>query len=82
VFSLKDEAAFVYPVTSQYESKSDAVRAKYFKINNWSQAGLDRQSYVDTMRYLPVPLSALNTKIPIGELSAKDKKRLLEFLMK
>ena len=82
VFSLKDETAFIYTVTSQYETKSDTTRAKYFKINNWSQAGLDKQSYIDTGRYIPIPLSALINKTPIGELSAEDKKRLLEFLMR
>ena len=82
VFALKDETAFVYSVTSQYESKSEAIRARYFKINDWVHAGLDKQSYVDTKSYFPVPVSALKNKAPIGELSKEDKLRLLDFLTK
>jgi hypothetical protein len=80
VFDLKDETAFVLPITSQYDSKSEAIRARYFKINDWQHAGLDRQSYVDTGNYVPVPVSALKDKAPIGELSTEDKKQLLEFI--
>jgi len=80
VFSLKDETAFIYPITTQYENINEAIKAKYFKISNWSQAGLDRQSYIDTRSYFPMPLSALKHKTPIGVLSSLDKQRLLEFL--
>lgn len=80
VFSLTEETAFVYAVTSQYETKSKTMQAKYFKINNWSHAGLVRLSYVDTSSYFRIPLSFLGEKAPIGELSANDKLRLLEFL--
>jgi len=82
VFALKDETAFVYLVTSQYESKSETIRAKYVKINDWIHAGLDKQSYIDIGRYFPVPVSALKNKDPIGELSTEDKHRLLEFITK
>jgi hypothetical protein len=82
VFSLKDETVFVYSVTSQFESKSEAIRARYFKINDWMQVGLDKQSYVDTGIYFPVPVSALKDKAPIGELTAEDKQKLLDFITK
>ena len=82
VFALKDETAFVYPVTSQYESKSETIRAIYFRIDDWTHAGLDKQSYVDIGRYFPVPVSALKDRTPIGELSTEDKQRLLEFITK
>ena len=80
VFSLKDETAFVFSITSQFESKSEVIRARYFKINNWAHAGLDKQSYVDTGSYFFVPVSALKDKAPLGELSVEDKQRLLEFI--
>ena len=82
VFALKDEAAYVFTITSQYKTKSEAIRVKYFKLNDWKHAGLDKQSYVDTGNYFTVPLSVLNDKAPIGELSSEDKQRLLEFLTK
>ena len=79
VFALKDETVYVYPITSKYESKSEAIQARYFKINDWEYAGLDRLSYVDTKKHIPIPISALKIKTPIGKLSAEDKKRLMEF---
>jgi len=82
VFTLRDELAFVYAVTSQYENKSEAIREKYFKIDDWNYAGLDKQSYIDTGSYFPVPISALKNRPPIGQLSANDKQKLLEYLMK
>jgi hypothetical protein len=82
VFALKDEQAFVYVVTSQYESKSQEMRTKYFKINDWDYAGLDKQSYIDTKNYFSLPISMLKNKVPIGQLSAKDKQNLLEYLTK
>jgi len=66
----------------QYENKSEAIREKYFKINDWVYAGLDKPSYVDTRSYLPVPIPVLKDKTPIGRLSANDKQKLLEYLIK
>ena len=82
VFSLKDDVAFVYPVTSQYENKSETIRAKYFKINDWPQAGPDKQSYVDTGICFSVPISALRNKTPMVQLSVEDTPRLINFLSK
>jgi hypothetical protein len=72
----------VFPVTTQYEDKSDAVRARYFRINGWSQVGLAKQSYVDTGTLLNLPLTAIGNTKPLGKLTIADKKRLLEFLAK
>jgi len=80
VMSIKGGKAFVYSITSQYASKSKAVQAQFYKIKLWSEAGLDRQSYVDTTIRFPIPLAKLKSKISIGSLSAVDKKRFLDFL--
>ena len=34
----------VYPITTQYENKSKTIQAQYFRIHDWDQAGLDKQS--------------------------------------
>jgi len=81
VFSLKDATAFIYPIKSRYENKSEAIKTNYFEITNWQYAGLDRLSYIDTGSYFTLPVSALNNKIPIGELSLEDRQRLLAFLV-
>ena len=70
----------VFNITTQYESKSDSVRSKYFKIIEWQQAGLDKQSYVDTNTVRELPLAALGGKAAIGRLTESDKRRLLEFI--
>jgi hypothetical protein len=71
-----------YPITTQYENKNEVIRARYFKINDWSQAGLDKQSYIDTGMLLNFPSSTIGGKKPIGNLTIADKKRLIEFLTK
>ncbi|MCL2486678.1 MAG: hypothetical protein FWE86_03650 [Oscillospiraceae bacterium] len=70
----------VYPVTTQYNNKSEAIRKRYFKINDWKQAGLNVQSYVDTGTLIHLPASVISNKNPIGKLTVADKKRLFEFL--
>jgi hypothetical protein len=77
---LSGESILVYPITTQYENKSAAIRARYFKIYDWSLAGLDRQSYIDIGTLLKLPLSVIDCKKSIGKLTIADKKRLLNFL--
>jgi len=45
VYALNDELARIYPITTQYDNKSEAVRARYFKISDLSEAGLEKLSY-------------------------------------
>jgi hypothetical protein len=82
VLLLSEDTILVYPVTTQYENKSEAIKARYFKINDWPQAGLDRQSYIDTGILLSLPISVIKNKKPIGTLTIADKKRLFAFLTK
>ena len=70
----------VFSITAQYEGKSEAVRSKYYRINDWQQAGLDRPSYVDTNTVRVVPKAILAGKSKIGRLSAADELRLIEFI--
>ena len=77
---LSDDGDFisVYPITSQYDGKSNAIQAQYFVINDWKQAGLDKQSYVDTIDIVELSRSAIIS--PVGKLSEADKTRLMDFL--
>ena len=79
-FSLKNGIASVYSVTSQYASKSAPIRERFFKIDEWASAGLDVQSYVDTISYFDIPVSLLKNQTPIGKLSEADKQNFIEFL--
>jgi hypothetical protein len=72
----------VFNITTQYGNKSDLIRSKYFKINDWQEAGLDKQSYVDTNVVRGLPPSALAGKTAIGKLTESDVQKFLEFLAK
>jgi len=80
VLQIAGSLISVFPITTQYKNKSKAIQAKYFKIDEWSQAGLDKQSYIDTGTVLDLPLSVFNKKKPIGKLTITDMQRLLKFL--
>ena len=80
VIQIDNEEVSVYPITTQYEKKSGAIRKQYCIIAEWSKAGLSKQSYIDTGVLLCLPKSVLKGKEPIGKLTSKDKVRLLEFL--
>jgi hypothetical protein len=70
----------VFNITTRYEGKGEAIRAKYFIINDWRQAGLDKPSYVDTNSTVTLPLTAVDSKNPIGKLTAADEQRLIGFI--
>jgi len=80
VLILGDDAVDIYKITTKFEGKSEAVRAQYFKINDWAQAGLDTQSYIDTGTLISLSMAAFKNKPPIGKLTENDKLLLLKFL--
>ena len=81
-FMLSDGTVDIYQITTKYEDKSEAIRAQYFKINDWTQAGLDMQSYVDTGTLITLSMVTFKNKNPIGKLTENDKLRFLDFLTK
>ncbi|MCL2486711.1 MAG: hypothetical protein FWE86_03830 [Oscillospiraceae bacterium] len=80
ILEESDDSVTAFKITTRYESKSEEIRANYFVINDWGQAGLDRQSYVDTNNTVTIPLTAVDSKKPIGTLSAADERRLVAFI--
>ncbi|MDR2357300.1 MAG: hypothetical protein LBD92_04355 [Oscillospiraceae bacterium] len=75
-----EDSARVFKITTRYKEKSEAVRAKYFEINDWQQAGLQKTSYVDTNTTVTLPLAAIDGSHLVGRLSAADESRLVEFV--
>jgi hypothetical protein len=51
-------------------------------MNDWAQAGLDKQSFIDTGTPYIFPGVFLMKTEPIGSLTDNDKLRLVEFLTK
>ena len=82
ILILSDKTVGVFQITTKYEDKSENIRAQYFKIEDWAQAGLDKLSYVDTGTLIELSMAAFKGKKPIGKLTDSDKLRLLEFLSK
>jgi hypothetical protein len=79
-FIVSENSVDVYQITSKYEDKSREIKSLYFKIHDWSQAGLNKQSYVDTGTLISLSINTFEDKKPIGKLTENDKLRLLDFL--
>ena len=82
VIELKETIVSVFSITTQYENKNEMISSNYFKINDWSQAGLFKQSYIDTNMIRDIPISAFDNKAEIGRLSENDVLMFIEFLSK
>ena len=74
------ETVTVFNITTHYLDKSEKIRMNYFVINDWQQAGLDKQSYIDINNTITLPLTAVDTKKPVGKLSVADETRLINFM--
>ena len=79
ILSEQEKEVSVFPITTQYQSKSAAVQSKYLVINDWRQAGLDKLSYIDASKIIDLPIKSVAV-FPIGKLSVEDKQRLLDYL--
>ena len=80
ILAENTEHVIVFKITTQFEGKSVSIREKYFAISEWRQAGLSKQSYIDTNNTITLPLVAVDNMNPIGKLSVMDERRLIEFL--
>ena len=70
----KDVSAF--QITSQYDSKSAVIQSQYVSIDDWAQAGLSKQSYIDIGRIIDLPKTTVQPA-PLGKLSENDLRKLL-----
>ena len=76
VLSSDEKEVAVFQITSQYENKSEAIQAQYISIDDWAQAGLSKQSYIDIGRIIDLPIITVQP-VPIGKLSENDLRKLL-----
>jgi hypothetical protein len=83
VLEQTDSGVTVFNITTRYVGKGETVRSKYFKINDWQEAGLNKPSYIDTNKTVTLPLSSIN-KIthPAGSLTVSDVQKFIEFMRK
>ena len=80
ILEEKSDRVTILNITTHYENKSEMIQAKYFIINDWEQAGLNKPSYIDTNGTVNLPPSAVDNHI--GRLTKTDEMRLIEFLNK
>ncbi|MCH4248294.1 MAG: type II toxin-antitoxin system PemK/MazF family toxin [Acinetobacter populi] len=69
----------VFRLSSQYDNKSAFIQSKYVEIQDWKQAGLTKQSWVDTVQTYHLSIDKIKLRY-IGQLSAKDLERLIHHL--
>ena len=81
VIEFNGEVIKTYRITSQYEEKSDKIKAKYFEIIDWFRAGLKKPSWIDTVQFYELDINRTRIKV-IGRLTNRDILRLKEFLSK
>jgi len=70
----------VFNITTRYDGKSEIIRSKYFKINDWQEAELNQPSYVDTNTKVTLPLSSVDVTHPVGTLTESDVRNFIEFI--
>ena len=80
ILSFGKERVSAYAITTQYENKSQYIKANYFAVKDWKRAGLNRPSYIDTNNIIKLSRSSVDNT-PIGKLSQKDEAALIEFLV-
>ena len=76
LFSDQKEVT-VFQITSQYDSKSTVIQSQYVSIDDWAQAGLVKQSYIDIGRIIDLPIATVQPT-PIGNLSQNDLRKLFD----
>jgi len=76
ILSTDEKEVSVFQITSQYDNKSANIKSQYIAIDDWAQAGLAKQSYIDIGRIIDLP-SATVQPTPIGKLSKSDLYKLL-----
>ena len=81
VFAKHDDGtSYVYPITTKYANKSVFIRQFYYRINDWISAGLDKPSFIDTIRWLDYPEDALKESVRIGRLTCDDRSAFIDFV--
>ena len=75
-----DDNVLVYPITTKYDGKSEIIKAKLYKIEDWKLSGLDKVSFIDTGELTRCSVYVIDENGPIGKLTDNDKRSLLMFL--
>lgn len=80
VIEVESEKVVVFKVTSQYKNKSAQIKKLYYPIKEWKNAGLKKESYVDTHKLYRLAKRWIFSRKPIGKLTDIDCLGLFEFI--
>lgn len=75
-----EEGIEFYRLTSKYVKKSKYIQSHYYKIKDWEEVGLVKQSWIDIGKRLWLPMNELDKIIKIGKLTLRDKEQLVSFI--
>ena len=79
ILSVNGKTIKFLRITTKYDTKSDYIKSKYFEIIDYIEAGLNRQSWIDTFK--AYQLNDENFKIHVlGKLTERDFERFITFL--
>lgn len=79
ILSCDDQVVRVFKITSKFHEKSAKIRKYYYPIQKWQDAGLNKQSYIDTICQENLLLKDIKF-LRIGRLQLVDIEGLRNFL--
>ncbi len=82
VIKVANKRVNIFKITTKFKSKPKKIKKLYYPIQEWSNAGLKEQSYVDTHRTYNLAQDAIFSRKPIGKLNSTDVIGLFEFIKK
>lgn len=69
---------YAFKITTKFEEKTNNIKKLYYEIKDWKLAGLNRKSYIDTVKVYNIPLKEVSLN-RIGKLGSVDIHGLKEF---
>ncbi|MDR3190039.1 MAG: MazF family toxin-antitoxin system [Lactobacillaceae bacterium] len=81
ILGYNDEVIIAYRLTTKYINKSAKIKEHYYKMLDWSIAGLKTQSYIDTSVKQRLSRHLIGRQLEyIGEMTILDINGLSEFI--
>lgn len=79
ITSTDDKNFQFLSITSQYEDKSEAIKKKYYPIEDWKEIGLSKKSWIDIGSLSRAARADIQFEY-VGDLTNRDLNRLAEFI--
>lgn len=80
VLKVEKESLTILRLTTKYKNKSNKIKAQYYPIKDWQEAGLVRKSYIDVGSVIQIDKTTQKKVYKIGSLTTRDIKCLSQFI--